>query len=288
MKIARYVLGAVCFVGLAGCAALKAAPESPRSTIDAQQDPSYLVNQETLKNYAEETDLDRKRLMRNEVVDERMLEIDHQFGEFERKLWRQGVEGNIGIDWLQLAIAGSTATVGGETVKSALGAASAGIAGAKTSFDKQTFLDKTLPAIIAQMVAEREKIRALIEQSKTLSATDYTLYGALGDLMRYIRAGTIPGVLQVIAEDAGAKAVQAEEDIKDVHTAQFIKDDAGQRLRKFWKPDGTNIDAANAARLEEWMRKNGLATGPGELTMFLRDREKADLRVRAARELLDK
>ena len=59
-------------------------------------------------------------------------------------------------------------------------------------------------------------------------------------------------------------------------------------MRAYWKPDGTNIDTINEGKLKEWMKANGLATGPGDITMFLRGDDKADMRVRAAQELLQK
>lgn len=271
---------------LAGCAALQGAPEAPRPTSVAVADPAYLVEPASLAKYNTETDLAKKKLIRNEIIDERVLEIDSQFGNFELALWQQGIGAGIGTDWIQLAISAATATVGGESVKSALGAVSTAITGAKASFDKNALFDKTLPAILAQMVAEREKIRANIERSKQLPVADYTLFSALSDIRRFIRVGTIPGGIQTVAEDAGAKAATADKEIKDIRTARFVKDDAGDRLRTFWKPDGKNIDQGNEERLKRWMKKNDLATGPGDITLFLRDEALADLRVRAVRELL--
>ena len=254
----------------------------------ALEDPAYLVEPATLKKYREENDPANKKIIRNEIIDERILEIDSQFGKYELALGQQGVGAGIGTDWVQLGLSAATATVGGEALKAALGAVSTGITGAKASFDKNAFFDKTLLAVLAQMAAEREKIRASIERSKQLSVADYTLFAALSDLRRFITAGTIPGGIQTVAADAGAKASTAEKDIKDIRTARFIKDDAGDRLRAFWKPDGTTIDQTNEGLLKKWMRKSGLATDPGDITLFLRDEGMADLRARAVRELLQK
>ena len=271
---------------LAGCAALQGAPEAPRPTSVAEADPAYLVEQVSLTKYNTESDLAVKKRIRDDIIDERILEIDNQFGNFEAALWKQGIGSGIGTDWIQLAISATTATAGGESVKSILGAVSTGITGAKASFDKNALFDKALPAILAQMVAEREKIRASIERSKQLPVADYTLFAALSDIRQFIRAGTIFGGIQTVAADAGAKISTADKEIKDIRTARFVKDDAGDRLRTFWKPDGTTIDQTNEARLKQWMKKNGLAIGPGDITLFLRDDALADLRVRAVRELL--
>jgi hypothetical protein len=271
---------------LAGCTALRGAPEAPRPTSVAQADPAYLVESASLAKYNTEPNLETKKLIRNEIIDERVLEIDSQFGNFELALWQQGVGTGTGTDWVQLAVSGATATVGGESVKAALGAVSTGIIGAKASFDKNAFFDKTLPAILAQMVATRESIRANIERSKQLSVSEYTLFAALSDIRAFIRAGTIAGGIQSISEDAGEKTTKADKDIKDIRTARFVKDESGDRLRTFWKPDGKTVDPVNEGRLKQWMQQNGLATGPGDITLFLRGEPFADLRVRAVQTLL--
>ncbi len=233
-----------------------------------------------LKRYNDEPNAETKRLVRNEILDERVLEIDHQFREFEDGLWQQGVGAGVGTDWVLLAITAATATVGGEAVKSLLGVSATAITGGKASFDKNAFIDKAMPAVVAQMVAEREKIRADLEHNKQLPVANYTLYAGLSDFRRFQRAGTIPGGIQVVAEDAGAKASTATQEIKNVRTARFVKDDAGDKLRAFWKPDGLTIAPANEARLKQWVAQHGLATGPGDITLFLRDEAMADMRAR--------
>lgn len=288
MTTPRHLLPLVGLAVLAGCTAIRGMPEPPRPTNVAQSDPTYLVDPAVLKAYQGETDQEKKKVLRNEITDERVLEIDHQFHEYEMELWRQGVGTGIGTDWVQLAVAGATATVGGESLKAALGAVSTGLVGAKASFDKNAFMERTLSAVMAQMVGERESVRANIERNKQLPVVEYTLFASLSDLKQLIRAGTIPGGIQTIAEDAGQKAAKADADIKDVRTGKFIRDDAGDRLRAFWKPDGKSIDTNNENRLKNWMTTNGLSAGPGDITMFLRDSAKADLRVRAVRELLQR
>jgi len=285
-KISGFLVLVAFAITMAGCVALRGAPDAPRSTIVAQSDPTYLVSPDDLKKYTAETDAEKKKNIRNEILDERISEIDHQFGDFEIELWRQGIGSGLATDWVQLVIAGLTATVGGGSTKAALGASQAAVVGAKASFDKNAYMEKTLPVLMAQMVAERETIRAAIEQSRQRSVVEYSLYSGLSDLRRYIRAGTIPGVIQAIAQEAGAKAKKADEEIKDVRTARYVKDDAGERLRKFWKPDGKNPDESNQTILTQWMKKNGLSVEQGDITMFLRDGAKSDLRVRAVRELL--
>jgi hypothetical protein len=277
------------FFILGGCAAaLKGYPEQPRPTTIAEQDPAYLVEPSSLSAYRNEQDPLTKKLLRNDIIDERVLEIDQRFEEYERDLWKQGIGAGVGTDWVQLALAGATATVGGAGVKAALGAVSAGIIGAKASFDKHALMEKTIPIIMSSMVAERETIRAAIAKNKQLPVVDYTLFTALSDLRKFIQAGTIPGALQSIAIDTGQKATKASQDIKNVQTIHFIKDEAGSAILSFWKPDGKTADIANEKKLTEWMVTNGLSTRPGDIASFCFDSDKAALRVRAVRDLISK
>jgi hypothetical protein len=277
------------FLILGGCAAaLKGYPEQPRRTTIAEQDPAYLVEPDTLKAYREEKDSLTKKLLRNEIIDERVLEIDQRFEEYERDLWKQGIGSGVGTDWVQLALAGATATVGGAGVKAALGAVSAGIIGAKASFDKHALMEKTIPIIMSSMVAERETIRAAIAKNKQLPVADYTLFTALSELRKFIQAGTIPGALQNIAIDTGQKATKASQDIKNVQTIHFIKDEAGSAILAYWMPDGKTINKDNEKKLKEWMDSNGLTTRPSDITRFWSDADRAALRVRAVKELINK
>lgn len=272
---------------VSGCVGLKGTPDPPRSLQKAQADPAAIIDAARLKQYNATANPERKKQIRNEIVDERLLEIDHQFQLFSLELWKSETGTAVGVDWLQLALSGLTSTVGGVATKTALGVASTGLAGAKSSFDKNALFQKTLPAIMAQMVAEREKIRSQIIQRSQLSVTDYSLYAALSDLQRMINAGSIPGTIQVIAEDAGAKSALAASAIRNVQSAVFLKDLAGDKLRKFWKPDGKTIDTENEKKLKAWMGSNGLSTEPGSIELFLRNSKMAPLRMLAADELVN-
>lgn len=141
---------------------------------------------------------------------------------------------------------------------------------------------------MAQMVAERETVRATIIKSMQLPVNQYSIYAAMDDLRRFIWAGTIPGSIQSIAKDAGEKATKADKDIQEIITAKYVKDDAGDLLRAYWKPDTKNINKPNEEKLKEWMKSHGLSVEPGAITSFIRDDDKADLRVRAVHDLLQK
>ncbi len=197
---------------LAGCsAALDGFPNrSTNQAKDLEALEPYLGVAKVNVYIATKDDGTRLKL-RNEIVNARIHAIDANFGNFEEALHRQGVGIGIGTDWVLLAITGATATIGGQTFKAALGAASTGILGAKSSFDKHALFEKTVPAIMAQMVASRKTALVTLRTGLQLPDSGYSLFQALGDLETYYRAGTIPGSLVGIAKAAGTKATTAEE-----------------------------------------------------------------------------
>jgi hypothetical protein len=258
MRIVRRLLLVLATLALASCAALRAAPEPPRQRPLAQQDPEYLVDKEKLDEYAVVKDPVEKKLLRNEIIDERLLEADTQFQKYEIALWQQGVGAGIGTDWVQLAIAGATATAGGASTKSVLGAVSAFITGSKASFDKNAFFEKTLAAVVAQMVGEREKMRAAIAFHKQLPISDYSLFEALSEIKKFIIAGTIPGAIQAIAVDAGEKTAKANADLESVLVVTAVPPALQARREKAAKIVKEDL---SQSELDELAKSLGLAPG---------------------------
>lgn len=270
---------------LTGCTTIRGFPEAPRASNASFPDSDFLLGKAALDQYTKEADTKKKKILRNEILDARIEEIDKNFGEFERALYKQGIGWGIGTDWVLLGLTAATAIIGGESTKTALAAASTAVVGAQASFDKRALFDKSLPALMAQMVAQRETIRASIKASEQLSIENYTVYAGLSDLQRFEFAGSIPGSLQSISQDAGQKAAAAKEEIKDITKGIFMKSKASDLLRKFWKPDGKTADKDHQERLEAWMKENHIATDPGSISMFLYASEFEDLRKKAVQDL---
>ena len=60
---------------------------------------------------------------------------------------------------------------------------------------------------------------------------------------------------------------------------------SGELIRKYWKPDGKDINKENDSNIKDWMRDNGLNTSPGSLTMFIYSDDLKDLRNKAVKDL---
>jgi hypothetical protein len=60
---------------------------------------------------------------------------------------------------------------------------------------------------------------------------------------------------------------------------------SGDLLRRFWKPDGAQVNSENEAVLKNWMQANGFETHPGSITVFLAGADLEQARARAVSDL---
>jgi hypothetical protein len=219
-----------------------------------------------------------RTLKRNEIIFARIRAYDIEFSNFERRLYGEGNEVTLGSDLVGLVLAGLTATTGNAATKAALGAASAGVIGAKAAIDKDLYYQKTIPALLAQMEADRLKAVLPITAGMKLPDTDYPLAQAFLDLGVYKNAGSIPAAINAINKDAG----NAKDALQALRSTPFLEDTSSQRLRTFIWPSGiaNPPDQTNLGRLRQWMSAHKLAGVP--VAVFLNSAALADQRRLAA------
>ncbi len=230
---------------LGGCtAALQGYPETIPDDISVAES-NYYVSAQSILDYRNTP----SQKLRDNIIDARMLVIDRNFQEFEKSLYQEGLKLGLGVDWLVLALSGATATIGGETLKAALGAVSAGVVGAKSSFDKRAFMEKSLAGILAQMKAQRAVVELSIRTQQQSGIDDYRLHQALSDVAKYYNAGALPTALNGIIQEASVTAEKAQADLKTVLTAKYTTGPLRDRINRWLDSDvGTNVPI-----LENWL-----------------------------------
>lgn len=216
---AAILLLAFSFLMLGGClASLTAYPDlSYDAGAELKSIESYL-SAEAITRYDAAEDVQRngmdKKQWRNAVVNARIRAMDVLFNDFQQDLYQEGVGFGISTDWIVLALSGAGALI--SSASTALSAASSGVVGAKAAFDRNAFLDKTMPTLLATMVAQRKDVLATIRASLALDIDEYPLTLALTDLDHYYQAGTLPGALTAVAESAGSVAEEADDRLKSL------------------------------------------------------------------------
>ena len=256
----------VCLAVLAACAPLLGYPKDPEDT-DATLNRLVPYFDGTKDLEYSHASPGQKTNIRNEIIFARMRAYDITFADFEKRLYGDGNAVTLGSDLIGLILAGLTATTGGAATKSALGAASASVIGANTAINKDLYYQKTIPALLAQMEADRLLAKAPIVAGVKLPDEQYPLIQAYIDLDAYKNAGSIPAAINAVNKDAG----NAKDDALDtLRTGVFVEDSSGQRVRDYLWPSGIDkpVDKAHLAKLRQWMRANLPAGVPVEALLY--------------------
>jgi hypothetical protein len=192
---------------------------------------------------------------RNTIVTARIYAIDVSYHNFVRELTTQQNAGNVGTDWVVLALSGIGATAGSAAAKAALAAASGGVVGARAAVNKDVFFNNTVSTLITTMEAQRKTAIAKIYTGLTKGVADYTIYQAMADLDDYYNAGTINGALVQLANDASEKLQQGNADVANALTIHFSYDTAAQKLRNYWLSGGA-VNTQHEANMRNCMPNN--------------------------------
>ena len=271
-------------VSISGCAGFSGYPKEPFKTELQIESTRDAFDKNTYKQYYYSNTPEKDKLqIRDKVVNQQIRAYDIRFAEYERDLFKTGICFGLGTDWASLALSGLTATVGGATVKAALGAANAGIVGVKGTIDKQMFMEKTLPIILTEIHSQRAAV--LLQIRRGLSQNNINVYGldhGLSDVMRYADAGSIAAGLNGILASSGAKLKSSQDELNKLNertTFNYLCDESCVKLKAFWMPDKETVDATNKAKLEKLMKAEGLDTGPGKINSLITSADFADYRV---------
>lgn len=210
-----------CIFGLspltAGCVSMRGAPErvfTPAQSLALAGE--YKYNEAIIKFFSS-NQADRKNLTpqqwRDMVVTVYLNAMDSQYSEFRAALSSEGRQAALGLD---LAVIGFTgwASVAKDTMAKKLSAAAAAFAGARGVVDKTLYFDKSLPALLSAMDAQRLRTKTQILLNLRKSANDYPLPTAFADLMNYEIIATLDSAVEEITQQASEtkKVAQAEYD----------------------------------------------------------------------------
>ena len=153
------------------------------------------------------------RLLRNEIIAQRMYAIDVQYTQYENALTREGQEVSFGT----LATAGALGTASTlftpVVTKSVLSGLSTVTLATKGHYDSEVLLAQSIRTIQKQMRSSRNVVAANISAKLIQSVTEYPLSAALSDVEDYYNAGTLTtGVIDtsttVGIEEAGTKSLK--------------------------------------------------------------------------------
>ena len=277
LRIPAVALGLAAMV-LGGCAGLQQFPESTTGYTETLKalDPGYEMVLKKLKNAKSD---DERRAIRNRLIANRVRVMDLRFKAFAEDLVKDSVVLDLSTNVLNISV-GAVGAFASETTSQILSAINAGLTGSKEAYDKVAFFDQTMMAMVAQMVATRQEVRVRILAGMRKNIRDYSIVQAMQDLDDYQYAGSIPGAISATANDAQEKSKEAKAAAAKL-TSPFLKDNAGDLIEAFWKPDG-EFNNENQKAIEAFLTKNG-AKGES-IQYFIRSKSYADLRKKFVEE----
>jgi hypothetical protein len=216
----------ILIIGLAGaiggCASIVGFPRDPENTADtlARLAPYFDGTREA--EYQVQTDAVERQRLRDAIILARIRAYDIEFRAFQRELYGAGNSISTGGDLIVLVLSGLAATTGDAVTKSALAAASAGVVGAQGVINKDLYYQRPMPALLAQMEANRAIAKLAIVQNLSRSDAEYSLWRAYLDLDTLKDAGSIPGAVANITQDAANAREAAQAAITVERGAAFV------------------------------------------------------------------
>jgi hypothetical protein len=169
----------------------------------------------------------RRMALRNRVIAVYVAAMDARYAEFRRALAKETRSGNFGLDVAALGLGGLGSLAKGAANE--LSAASAFLAGSRASLNKEIYFEKTLPALVAVMDANRIKARGAILSHIHDPTIDYPLELAYADLANYELSASLDNAVQQLTTEA-SKKVEAEQAVYNSLVLSCDPDDATGNL----------------------------------------------------------
>lgn len=215
-----HLCSALSLFAFGGCAVLQGAP-TPATDV-AQENTAFAIylTGDVLERAVSSSNADRSGMTqlewRDAVIAARLQIMDQNFQAFKSQFRAQVAGLSLGTDLASLGLTAAAAVTSGGTAK-ALAAASTGVIGVGTAFNKDALFQQTLPAIFAQMDASRSSVLIRIRQAQAQAdVTKYPLALALTDLTAYERAGTIESATATLTQNAGDQATKNQVELDNL------------------------------------------------------------------------
>ena len=247
----------LCPVLLAACASVTEYPKNPEptgtlSTLQTKYfgptaDDAYNNLKPTDSNYSQE-----RKALRDEIVNNRVRAYDIEFSKFQRALSSDANGLSLGGDLSALVLSGLGSATGSAATKAALAAASGGVIGAQGVINKDLYFKQTVPALIAQMEANREKVKLAIFNHLSDSDADYPLSRAESDLEGLNDAGSLPNAVSNITQQSSEQKNAADALMQSVHTLTFSSTSSSTKLNAWLFPNGV-LDSGHATMPQAWL-----------------------------------
>lgn len=240
---------------LAGCSTLRGAPKAPFDLDKVERSELFANPEGQLNTLARATTIDD----RNNAMMRVLALIDIRYAHFRHNLAANKRHSSAITSGLLLAAdvaAGLTTSVG---VKDNYLAFSALLTGGELIYDKNYLYEQTIAALVTKMDATRSSKLLEIRNAMAQQTIDqYPGQVAVNDLLQYYHAGTLLGAITAIQVEAGAKAHENAELLRELVDASMetIERSRDETVRLDQLIDG--LDEAQSRNLQSYLVGKGL------------------------------
>jgi hypothetical protein len=223
---------------LGGCAEISGYPTDPEDSDTVIRNLQPYLDPAIDAEYNNATG-EARQAKRDIIVLSRMRAFNIQFDKYEKRLWGDGNSITLGGDLTALALTGLATTASAVGAKTAFSAAATGVIGADAAINKDLYYQRTLPALIAQMEADRSRAQRAILLNLQKPDSVYPLAAAEIDLDALKKAGSMPAAI--------ANVTQAASTEKRTQALKL------EEVRSLAVSTSTSTSRLNQARLQAWM-----------------------------------
>lgn len=225
----RNIILLLALLPLSACASFSGMPRSVLPVATATAIPPELQPNQALK--ASHAD---PRAFRNRVIAVYVAAVDARYAEFRRLLAQEVRGGNLGLDVAALGFGGLGSLAKGSANE--LAALTTFITGSRSSLNKELYFEKTLPALVAMMDANRSKARTALLANLGRDIGDYPLELAYADLANYELAASIDGAVQQLTTEAARKAAEEQQKSdKEIYQSLVLSCDPDEATGVLWR-----------------------------------------------------
>lgn len=251
-RVVSLLLAAV----LAGCAGVRAAPESPIADqeaairgLNASFTPDRVLD-------CLNTPLPQQDICRNTITQALLVAIDLRYADFEIGFFNTNRLGGFAATLATLGL-GAAGSVSGMAAANAISAAITGITGAREAFSQEVLTDQTAAALLTAMRAQRNVALLRVREGLARTAIEYPLGFALSDLQAYFRGGTIPGALTGVTQAVGVQAQRAQDELRN--SIPVAQGSAARFLQRLVSDRSPEVARRNERRIRVAMDTVGVA-----------------------------
>jgi hypothetical protein len=241
---------------LTACSSIEGYPSDPENTSAVLSSLSEYFDPSWDAQYTNASDPESRRRLRDIIVLNRMRAYDIEFDNFEKGLYSEANTVTT-VGGLTTIVAGAVgATAGGLVTKAALNAGSSAVTGAQNGISKELYYQRTLPALISQIDADRATAKVAILKGLKLPDSSYSLAEAYVDLESLKNAGGIPRAISSVTQSASTNAQVADAELESLRDVTFTA-------------------ASSISAIEKWLHAGG-PLGPGnqnwkKLTLWMKN-----------------